>query len=158
MASLQAFPSLTEHEFVDACMALEARSADKLDDTDWLSVHWTGKELLIKQRRRSHSSTGADSDNDKEEECQDLMEDLCHNDTLPQNHNQSESLILDFSILLSPTYCVPVLWFSCRRGSGNKSLGLDEVYASLIPATSQASLRNVSVMGGISMAVSQPDL
>jgi hypothetical protein len=82
MASLQAFPSLTEHEFVDACMALEARSADKLDDTDWLSVHWTGKELLIKQKRRSHSSTGADSDNDKEEECQDLMEDLCHNDTV----------------------------------------------------------------------------
>lgn len=73
---------------------------------------------------------------------------------LPQNHNQSESLILDFSIVLSPTYCVPVLWFSCRRGSGNKSLGLDEVYDSLIPATSQASLRNVSVMGGISMAVS----
>ncbi len=71
MAALQAFPSLTEHEFTEACMAFEARSADKLDNTDWLSVHWTGNELLVKQTRRSQNSKGEDADNAKKEEPED---------------------------------------------------------------------------------------
>ena len=48
---LEAYPSLTEAEFCEACNSLERRCHDNLSDTDWLSIEWTGKELKIVQRR-----------------------------------------------------------------------------------------------------------
>ncbi len=50
MASLQTFPAITRVEFAEACEALEQRSTDRPSETDWLSIRWTGEELLIKQR------------------------------------------------------------------------------------------------------------
>ena len=46
---LEAFPSINEAEFREACTALEARCHDSLRNTKWLSVQWTGSALLIKQ-------------------------------------------------------------------------------------------------------------
>lgn len=56
---LQAYPSLTETEFLEACGALERRCHDRLSGSDWLSVKYTGRELQIIQSRskpkKSHS-------------------------------------------------------------------------------------------------------
>jgi hypothetical protein len=48
---MQLFPAITVQEFAAACESLEARCADGLHATDWLSIRWTGEELLIKQKR-----------------------------------------------------------------------------------------------------------
>ncbi|KAI1621681.1 hypothetical protein EDD37DRAFT_653037 [Exophiala viscosa] len=147
--TLQAFPSITEDEFREGCKALEDRSFDKLDGTDWLSVKWTGKELIIKQRRAIHSP-----EYEAPEECAEVdrvAEDLCATDILPCR-SRSEHLIVDFSVTLSPVYCVPVLYFSCKHSSYSMRLNLDQMYDWMVPRTSQTSLRNTGVMGGISMA------
>lgn len=66
----------------------------------------------------------------------------------------AEVAVIDFSITLSPTYCVPVLWFSLQSDREKKHPSLEQVYDCLVPELSQASLRGVGVMGGISTAVS----
>ncbi|KAK4937827.1 hypothetical protein LTR10_021630 [Elasticomyces elasticus] len=147
--SLQAFPSITEDEFEAACKALEDRSFDKLDDTDWLSVRWSGKDLTIKQRKAIHSLEHKALDEDGEVDG--LAEDSCPTDIL-LSKPLSESLIVDFFITLSPVYCVPVLYFSRQHTSNDSRLSLDQVYDWLIPWTSHTPLRNTGVMGGISMA------
>lgn len=80
---MQAFPSISVPEFADACTALETRSADRLGGTDWLSVKWTGSELLIKQRRDvdlvRHVSNRGDDNSITEQE---LVEELIEVDTV----------------------------------------------------------------------------
>lgn len=63
-------------------------------------------------------------------------------------------LEIEYNILLSATYQVPVLYFSLRR-AGDKShkLDTDAVYNNLVPSPYKSGLRNVGVMGGISIAV-----
>jgi hypothetical protein len=87
MCSLQAFPAITKDEFCAACKALERRSAeDRISDTDWLGVRWTGEELLIRQRRNislhggDHGIAGDQGKNAIEEEAEredieDMIED-----------------------------------------------------------------------------------
>jgi len=63
-------------------------------------------------------------------------------------------MTVDFSVVLSPTYLVPVLWFSMVDPTIGTTLEIDLVYARLVPQASQPALRNIGVIGGISMAVS----
>lgn len=65
MGYIQAFPAITEPEFRAACKALENRCFDKLNDTDWLSVHCTDEELRVKQRRFIEG-TRASGENEQE--------------------------------------------------------------------------------------------
>ncbi|KEF52017.1 uncharacterized protein A1O9_12007, partial [Exophiala aquamarina CBS 119918] len=150
MHHLQAFPSISEAEFADACAAIEGRCADRLADTDWLSVKWSGSELLIKQQRALNPvRPGLDCGDDNITE--ELVEEPVDGETLLQRHQDSNSLIIDFSVTLSPTYCVPMLWFSGRRQSDGRPFSLDQVYEYLVPSATHTTLRGISVMGGISM-------
>ncbi|OQU94748.1 Autophagocytosi associated protein, active-site domain-containing protein [Cladophialophora immunda] len=153
--SVQAFPAITEQEFSQACGALEQRSSDKISDTDWLRVRWTGEELLIRAKRKRTCKGEAPSDNidaQSDERFETGIEDCVVGDSLLPKFDSLESLIVDFSITLSPIYSVPVLWFACRNGQDNKALSLEQVYEWLVPEPSLASLHEVGVMGGISMA------
>jgi ubiquitin-like-conjugating enzyme ATG10 len=62
------------------------------------------------------------------------------------------SLQIDYDILLSPTYQVPVLYFGLRWHN-HGPLGLDEVYQYVVPEQYRQQLKSVGVMGGISMGV-----
>ncbi|KAK7885749.1 hypothetical protein LTR67_010101 [Exophiala xenobiotica] len=162
MASLEIFPSISDAEFQAACKALENRCFDRLGGTDWLSVRCTGEgELVIKQRRQIKNSSPTRTKNNNENEgledhnvhvedgsgsdSPDII--LRHNDVDPD----SDPLVIHFSITLSPTYRVPVLWFWCQQPQA-RGLNLEQIYDLLVPRTSQAPLRGVGVMGGISMA------
>ncbi|OAL38465.1 hypothetical protein AYO20_02114 [Fonsecaea nubica] len=159
--SVRAFPAITEQEFSHACSALEQRSSDKISDTNWLSVRWTGEELLIKERRRRACKNGKrgvpsdDNDAHTDELIETGIEDCIVRDSVVPSVESVELLIADFSITLSPTYSVPVLWFVCRYGKDDKSLSLEQVYEWLVPEHSLASVHEFGVMGGISMAVGQ---
>ncbi|KAI2715996.1 hypothetical protein DTO012A7_3483 [Penicillium roqueforti] len=60
------------------------------------------------------------------------------------------SLQIDYDILLSPTYQVPVLYFGLRWHN-HGPLGLEEVYQYVVPERYRQELKSVGVMGGISM-------
>jgi hypothetical protein len=77
---MQSFPAITIQEFAAACKVFEVRCADKLHGTNWLSVHWTGEELLIKQKRIPRAANPkerdtASLDSESEEELEELIED-----------------------------------------------------------------------------------
>lgn len=61
---------------------------------------------------------------------------------------------VDYHILLSPTYRVPVLYFFLRNLPVTGPKGIDAVYDYLVPHQFRSELRNVGVIGGISIAVS----
>ncbi|KIX98511.1 uncharacterized protein Z520_05812 [Fonsecaea multimorphosa CBS 102226] len=155
---VRAFPAITEQEFSQACGVLEQRSSDKISDTDWLSIRWTGEELLIREKRKiicKNANIEAPSDfngADDHELIETGIEDCIDSNSFLPRIDSSVFLIIDFSITLSPIYSVPVLWFACRYGQDNKALTLEQVYAWLVPKPSLASLQKVGVMGGISMA------
>lgn len=50
MSSVASFPSISQDEFSAACTSLAERSHDRLDGTDWLSVHYDGSALNITKR------------------------------------------------------------------------------------------------------------
>ena len=62
-------------------------------------------------------------------------------------------MLVEFSIVLSPTYQVPVLWFTFHQVPLHGPNGLDAVYHYLVPDLLEAGVRRVGILGGISMAV-----
>jgi hypothetical protein len=76
MTQVQGFPSISILEFAEACKALEQRSADRLDGTDWVSVSWTDSELLIKQRRNADAALREPEGDSAEQEIVEEMIDI----------------------------------------------------------------------------------
>ncbi|KAJ5736683.1 uncharacterized protein N7483_001808, partial [Penicillium malachiteum] len=65
--------------------------------------------------------------------------------------NLKPRLQVDYDIVLSPTYQVPVLYFALRWLHQNGPIGLDAVYQYLVPEQYQSQVKSVGVMGGISL-------
>ena len=61
--------------------------------------------------------------------------------------------VVEFDVLLSPTYRVPVLYFCLADVPPEFSRDLDFVYRFVVAQNSLAELQATSVMGGISMQV-----
>ncbi|OKP08578.1 hypothetical protein PENSUB_5565 [Penicillium subrubescens] len=64
--------------------------------------------------------------------------------------NLHPTLQIDYDIVLSPTYQVPVLYFVLRWHNHQGPVGLDAVYQYVVPEQYKQQLQNVGVMGGIS--------
>lgn len=82
MSQLQVFPSISVSEFADACTAIEEKSADRLNGTDWVSVKWTGSELLIKQQRYMNPVRRAPDHGDDNITEEELVEEWTEVDTV----------------------------------------------------------------------------
>jgi len=160
---LPSFPSLNLDEFRDACQALQRRCENHLDETDWISVKWHDDELTV---RKSYNATKSDSlsahtQNKGLEESVDEIgiefgEDEQTLARFPDSNRKD--IVMDFSITLSPTYQVPVLWFVFHNLPQGGPSGIDAVYHYLVPKSKRTGLREVGVMGGISIAVRGPPL
>ena len=59
----------------------------------------------------------------------------------------------EFHVLLSPTWRVPVLYFSAYWETTLEPLTLDEIYEFLVDGLSEDAMKGVSIMGGISHGV-----
>ncbi|KAJ6137661.1 Atg10p [Penicillium samsonianum] len=148
MAALcSTFPFLVQSEFEGACQDLADRC------TSAQNIGWSAIRLLTKP-----DGTGL-----RITKCVDVpspleppaLEDLeeSQEDEDPEALVRAKlqpSLQIDYDILLSPTYQVPVLYFSLRWHN-HGPLGLDEVYQYVVPERYRQELKNVGVMGGISM-------
>ena len=67
--------------------------------------------------------------------------------------NVQPILQLDYDIVLSPTYRVPVLYFTLRWHNYPGPVGLNAVYQYVVPEQYRQQLQSVGVMGGISFGV-----
>lgn len=70
-------------------------------------------------------------------------------------HNRSveQTATVEYSILLSATYRVPVLYFGLNNLPPGSPTGIDAVYDYLITEHWRSRLSSVGIMGGISMTV-----
>jgi ubiquitin-like-conjugating enzyme ATG10 len=63
-------------------------------------------------------------------------------------------LRIEYDILLSPSYRVPVLYFRIRDRCTQPVTDVDVVYDCHVPPVYREQLHDVGIIGGISMAVS----
>ncbi|KAE8376841.1 autophagy-related protein Atg10 [Aspergillus bertholletiae] len=155
---LSAFPLLTPEEFECACRAFLDRIhvLGNLDGAEWSSVRFVQQATgpILKISRSIHNphapsydnilSASVDTEEPQVETCEDDPE------ALIRESNSSNCLHIEHDVILSPTYQVPVLYFTLRQDSHPGPLGIDEVYQYLVPDQYRKELQNVGVMGGIS--------
>ncbi|CAI7673494.1 unnamed protein product [Penicillium viridicatum] len=145
-ASCSTFPFLAQSEFEGACQDLADRC------TSAQNICWPAIRLLTKPDGTSLRITKyVDVPNPLEVPALEHLEDSQDEDPEALVRAKSQpSLQIDYDILLSPTYQVPVLYFGLRWHN-HGPLGLDEVYQYVVPERYRQELKSVGVMGGISM-------
>ncbi|KAJ5347725.1 Autophagy-related protein 3 [Penicillium brevicompactum] len=129
-----AFPFLTPSEFEGACQAIADRCTSAQDG--W-SIRLLTKPGIGFRVTKYISGPETPDPRSQEDDPEALVR------TQP-------SLQVDYDILLSSTYQVPVLYFGLRSHN-HGPLGLDEVYQYVVPEQYKQELKSVGVMGGISM-------
>lgn len=151
---VKAWPTLASEEFADACGQLEANASSGLEGTHWLSLRWDeARALHIKQPCQVEEQRNRDDEDETNEE-RELME-FEDASTVSRPATASTAMV-DFSIIMSPTYQVPVLWFTFAGLPKAGPQGIDAVYHYLVPPASKAQVKDLGVMGGISIAVRTP--
>ena len=71
----------------------------------------------------------------------------------PNSENPPREVRVDYHVLLSHTFQVPVLYFAPMWMDTLEPLTLKELYSILVEKTSQESLEDVGVLGGVSHGV-----
>ncbi|OJD12828.1 hypothetical protein AJ78_06630 [Emergomyces pasteurianus Ep9510] len=184
MPPLSCFPHLTRDEFTTACRALVARVDTFLQRESDLntSLAWTGVRmetkddevvLIIHKQFDDEKSTSpqhlkhmggtlknseVEADNDDTPEILELDDDNDPEELIRQPCF-STKLQVEYNIMLSPTYHVPVLYFflhNINNASSNVSAKspeglLDVVYNRLVPSQYRSELKGVGIMGGLSI-------
>ncbi|RVX68881.1 hypothetical protein B0A52_07536 [Exophiala mesophila] len=118
MGVVENFPSISPAEFEAGCKEIERRCVNALEATGLLSIKWIEEELLIKQQRKVNLQH-RDEDHDvpalPPEVDQDDIQDFDDEQMVYRSSDSDgdDNVIVDFSITLSPTYCVPCIsgWF-----------------------------------------------
>lgn len=153
---MQQFPSITDHEFQNGCQAFYQRAlnASKVN----LSLH-VGFHAGILSLKKEHVIIPYPVSKDEptetiEEENDDVFEDEDH-EAIDRacSFSESETIYIEYSIVRSPAYQVPVLWFTLNRVPAGITTGIDAVYQYLVPEATRSGLRQVGIMGAISIAV-----
>jgi len=73
---------------------------------------------------------------------------------VPANHG----LMVEYDIVLSPTYQVPVLYFRIRDAGCALPLSIDTLYRYVIPEQFKSQVESFGIIGGITMTVCYFDL
>ncbi|KAB8070683.1 autophagy-related protein Atg10 [Aspergillus leporis] len=155
---LSAFPFLTPEEFGCACRAFLDRIhvVNDIDRVGWSSTRLvqeaTGPVLKISQSTRNASARHYDNTLSRFVDIEEPQVEIYEDDpeALIRATDPPACLQIEYSIVLSATYQVPVLYFTLRRDNHPGPLGIDEVYQYLVPDQYRSELDNVGVMGGIS--------
>ncbi|KAL2215662.1 hypothetical protein M432DRAFT_138980 [Thermoascus aurantiacus ATCC 26904] len=157
---LSEFPFLTATEFLSACRAFVDRvhACGSLEHLGWSSVR------LLQQPNRSilkvtksigqsgtpgNDNAPPDRGEDRESQMDKLEED--DNEALIRRPSPGSRFEVEYDIILSPTYHVPVLYFVLRNAPRDGPAGIEAVYRYLVPHQYKTELKSVGVMGGISM-------
>jgi hypothetical protein len=71
------------------------------------------------------------------------------------HHQESPNPLIEYHIILSPIYRVPVLYFFLHNLPDGTVSGPETAYNLLVPEQFRATIKEMGVMGGISMSVGQ---
>lgn len=69
------------------------------------------------------------------------------------HHQNGYSPYIEYNVMLSPTYGVPVLYFFLHNLPNRTVSDIKSVHDILVPKHLQATLKDVGVIGGVSMSV-----
>ncbi|KAI9373327.1 hypothetical protein BJX61DRAFT_552311 [Aspergillus egyptiacus] len=150
-SSISAFPFLSPDEFEAACCVFLDRIQVAARHVAWSSIRLqsTGPILKISQSlsslRNEKSIQSEETQGYRDARLASYEEDP---EALIRNPDTHDILQVDYDVLLSPTYQVPVLYFVVRLAG--KPLGIDEVYRVLVPDQYRRNIQSVGIMGGIS--------
>jgi ubiquitin-like-conjugating enzyme ATG10 len=147
---LSAFPHLTDSEFEVACNSLFQKFHQRRDSQqEWLSVDKLSQHetafLRITKPLPSRTESASDYGNELDyDEVTEDDEEALHDTTTPQP-------TIHYDIILSPTYCVPVLYTSIADTQHRYPPTMNTLYEFLVPPQFKAQTENVGVMGGITI-------
>ncbi|OJJ87239.1 ATG3/ATG10 family protein [Aspergillus glaucus CBS 516.65] len=120
-------------------------------------VHQQTSDSMLKISRHIENIGVHDEENALMHEPEDLQEPQLEDDSehdpeaLIRATEPNASLQVDYDIALSPTYQVPVLYFTLRwTNHKGPVLGIDAVYQYLVPDEYRKQLKSVGIIGGIS--------
>ncbi|KAL3457776.1 hypothetical protein BJX64DRAFT_292821 [Aspergillus heterothallicus] len=152
---LSVFPFLADNEFESACRAfLDRVHAVKSSRLRWSSIRLQSAGPILKISKSltsgSNPQHGASAvPTHSEGVCDQMLENREEDsEALARKFDTYDSLQVDYDIVLSATYQVPVLYFVLRHEG--KLLGIDEVYRYLVPNQYRENVKGVGIMGGIS--------
>ncbi|EAT88904.1 hypothetical protein HBI56_038720 [Parastagonospora nodorum] len=147
---LSAFPHLTAEEFAQACSDLRRRYRERDSSRgDWQSVEIIPSTdtpyLRIAKELREDAKHDAgfhvDSEDDEVEEDDDEV----------LNTPRKIPALIQYDILLSPVYQVPVLYFGISDLQHRYPPTMTTLYEHLIPSQFKAQAENTGVMGGVTI-------
>lgn len=154
---------ISRKSFDEACQALAQSSSHTRSSDMSLDTHEYGEHHYLKITRplSTNSYPPTQSDSTKLYSAAQDPQDI-HEFSNIEEEEEEDAAIYHFSpshtvssveyhILHSPSYRVPVLYFFLRNLPPSIAQSIDTVYEHLIPKHLQSGARNVSVMGGIGM-------
>lgn len=71
----------------------------------------------------------------------------------PGDREPEVSLVVTYDVVLSPSYSVPVLYFSVEDSTGGPVMDLASIHADIVPVDFRHQVLGVGVIGAISMTV-----
>ncbi|KAL1304991.1 hypothetical protein AAFC00_003895 [Neodothiora populina] len=131
---LSHFPFITVEEFEEACRHIDRWSEFELSLAGPVS-------LKLSKSTSLNAIHKPDEDGDENEVNEDDEE------LLQSDSNVPPAVRLDYEIMLSTSYRVPVVYMQCR----DSYLSIDQVYDALVPASGSSAMRAVGVLGALSM-------
>ncbi|KAL2003451.1 hypothetical protein VTN02DRAFT_3762 [Thermoascus thermophilus] len=158
---LSTFPFLTAVEFSSACQAFADRvhAYGSPQDLGWSSVRVLqqphGSILRLSKSISPIGPPGSDDTPPVSEGGESQVDQLEEDDdeALVRGPDPDFRFEVEYDIILSPTYRVPVLYFVLRNAPREGPAGIEAVYRYLVPHQYKTELKSVGVMGGISMGV-----
>jgi ubiquitin-like-conjugating enzyme ATG10 len=72
---------------------------------------------------------------------------------IAKNPGHDYVAMAEYSIVLSPSYQVPVLYFTSAGSTSSVAFTIDDVYSLLVEPSRRAEIESIGVMGAISYAV-----
>ncbi|OJJ47438.1 hypothetical protein ASPZODRAFT_1674623 [Penicilliopsis zonata CBS 506.65] len=156
------FPFLTVEEFHSACqdLASRLRACGSLKDSSWSAVRLIDQTNgLIFRITKSIGNVDASKDETAPEEDSGFLETEQNQaeedpEALIRSEQRSTDWQVEYEIVYSPTFQVPVLYFALKAGAfHHKPVDIEMVYQHLVPQQYHQELKNVGVMGGISFNV-----
>ncbi|QDS72576.1 hypothetical protein FKW77_000907 [Venturia effusa] len=163
MTSLPNYPFLDKHEFQLICenfaASFERRDTGTsgwrnvqckiVDDECYLRISRAGIAATTKQDIDLPGDTTseiADADEIVEEFDEEALPRQAH------GHERQKEFTIEYDIFLSPSYAVPILYFLVRDGDGQWFTDVEKIYLLLVPEVHRHQMRDVGIMGGLSMA------
>lgn len=162
MITIASFPLISVLEFESACRKISERyQAGGHLQSDWehvrLAQGYEESTVYLSITRTIQGAGGkleSPVEDDGELEAFKEIDEEALQLRVPANHG----LMVEYDIVLSPTYQVPVLYFRIRDAGCALPPSIDTLYRYVIPEQFKSQVESFGIIGGITMTVCYFDL